>query len=633
MKLPENMATIKDVTYKGPRDDEGHPHGYGTMEYSTATFKKYRYEGYFVNGKRDGYGVWNELHKIKNDIDRYSWYSTGEYDSAGRLIHPEHESGSYEEFTPVWYEEFRGWWKNDEPVHDLKYKKASETEFELTEDYVFLSHFVDLRDVRKLTPQMVSKMFQSKNPYARYGYGVWLWATHMDEESLKTAFRIFQEAAQEGIADALQMMSRMYYTGEAYDDKEGRFVMDRRLSEELNGRAIRNGSLFARLRRNRDLFYGTTNVKADRYAAITEAKYEASLPGASIFWTEHLGWFYQDIYMQEKAMEAYEKCILNGYYSPICDLALLYLENDEVEYYEVLMQAGIDMEVSDCLVLGSEREPQWEELEDDERLALHRQLENNLLKGVAMGNAYCAYILAEYHFNGKMGFDFDWQKGREYADKGFTFGNYGCITLIIETAETLNDPEFISDDELLKLRMHALKYGLDSQLDYVIDHKDTYYEMGYGRDIESIWLPFWKKRHPEAKTQISPSVIIIQPSGDVSVIEADVFAMSYREMRLLIDAEGLDAVHFSEPLKMITEKCGLKKYQVAMYADRDGIARNLPDNAIATMLYGSAAEIRGAVIIALEDNRYDTHSFHFQEDIDDVLAEISMLAGGLLKIS
>lgn len=34
-----------------------------------------------------------------------------------------------------------------------------------------------------------------------------------------------------------------------------------------------------------------------------------------------------------------------------------------------------------------------------------------------------------------------------------------------------------------------------------------------------------------------------------------------------------------------------------MYAD-------LPDNAIGTMLYGTGAEIRGAVIIALEDNKY-----------------------------
>ena len=156
--------------------------------------------------------------------------------------------------------------------------------------------------------------------------------------------------------------------------------------------------------------------------------------------------------------------------------------------------------------------------------------------------------------------------------------------------------------------------------------------MGYGDAIEKVWMPLWRKNHPEAKTQVSPSVIIIQPSGVASVVEADVFAMSYREMRLLIDAEGLDAVHFSEPLDHITKVCRFSGYRLAMYVDRDGCAKDLPDNAIGTLLYGTGAEIRGAVIIVLEDNRYDTHSFHFKEDIDNVMAEISELAGDLLRI-
>ena len=66
-----------------------------------------------------------------------------------------------------------------------------------------------------------------------------------------------------------------------------------------------------------------------------------------------------------------------------------------------------------------------------------------------------------------------------------------------------------------------------------------------------------------------------------------------------------------------------------MYADRNGYAKGLADNAIGTILYGSGAEIRGAVIIVLEDNRYDTYSFHFQEDLDNVLVAISDLTGGL----
>jgi hypothetical protein len=125
--------------------------------------------------------------------------------------------------------------------------------------------------------------------------------------------------------------------------------------------------------------------------------------------------------------------------------------------------------------------------------------------------------------------------------------------------------------------------------------------------------------------------MIIQPSGVVSFVQADIFSMSYREMSLLIGAEGLDAVHFSEPLNQITKNCGFKGYQLAMYTDRNGYAKDLPDNPVGTILYGHGAEIRGAVIIALEDNKYDTHSFHFQEDLESVLSEISKITGNLLR--
>ena len=77
-----------------------------------------------------------------------------------------------------------------------------------------------------------------------------------------------------------------------------------------------------------------------------------------------------------------------------------------------------------------------------------------------------------------------------------------------------------------------------------------------------------------------------------------------------------------ESLNKITKACGFRGYKVAMYADRDGYAKDLPDNSNGTLLYGTGAEIRGAVIIALEDNKYDTHSFHFSEDIEMVLSLI-----------
>ena len=631
MKLPENMSKIVGKTYKGQKDDEGRPHGHGIMVYSTRTEKRYRYEGQFEHGVRSGYGVFHETIRFIREYEPWEWAQMGDYDSAGRLIHPNTKPGPRREVVDSWDEKFRGWWKNDDAVHSFKGRKYADWQPDQIEDEKFLSQFLDIRAVRKLPGSTVSKLYTSTSPYARYAYGIWLWARSNDSISLKTAFKTFEESAREGIADAIQMLSRMYYLGEAYDEKAEKFVMDRKLSQELAVQAIEKGSIRAKLRRNKDLFYGTSDVEPDRAAAIAEAEREASVFSESILWTEQLGYFYEFEEEREKAITAYEKCIINGYYAPIYDLALIYLQDGDDKYYETLMEVGMKLGVPDCYVLGAEYEPLWESLDEDERLAIHRKLKTNLQEGASQGSGYCAYLLADALLNGKFGFDMDLRMGKEYADIALTYGYNEAANLVIEAAETLDDPEFISDDDLLKLRYDALRYGIEEQLDHVIRNKDVYIEMGYGDEIEKVWMPSWKKNHPEAKTQVSPSVIIIQPSGVASVVEADVFAMSYREMRQLIDAEGLDAVHFSDPLNQITKACRFGGYQLAMYVDRDGYAKDLPDNAIGTLLYGTGAEIRGAVIIVLEDNKYDTHSFHFQEDMENVFDEISRLCGGLLR--
>ena len=633
MKLPENPSKIVGKTYTGQKDDEGRPHGHGIMEYMTSGEKKYKYEGHFEHGVRSGYGIWHETIQFIREYEPWEWAQMGDYDSAGRLIHPNTKPGPRKEVINCWDEKFRGWWKNDDAVHSLKHRKYAEWQSGRLDDEKVLSNLIDFKALRMLPEPIAYKLMVSDNPYKRYAYGLWLWSCRKDIESLKTAFGIFEESAHKGIADALQMMSRMYYLGEAYDEETGKFVMDRKLSQELTSQAVEKGSILAKLRRNRNLFFGTTEVSADKVSAISEAERESSaIFSESILWTEQLGWFYEIEDEREKAIKAYEKCIINGYYAPIYDLALMYLEDGDEDYYKTLMKLGMDLGVPDCRILGMENEYRWDSLSGDERLDIYRQLNGNLSKGIELGSGICAYILADALLNGKFGFDIDLDRGKSYADLALTYGFSSGASLVIDAAEALQDPEFMSDEEILKYRIDALRYGIEEQLDYVIRNKETYIEMGYGDQIEKVWMPLWKKNHPEAKTQVSPSAIIIQPSGIASVVEADIFCMSYREMAQLIGAEGLDAVHFSEPLNQITKACKFRGYQLAMYADRNGYAKDLPDNAIGTILYGRGSEIRGAVIIALEDNKYDTHSFHFQEDLESVLSEISIITGNLLRM-
>ena len=81
----------------------------------------------------------------------------------------------------------------------------------------------------------------------------------------------------------------------------------------------------------------------------------------------------------------------------------------------------------------------------------------------------------------------------EYGDLAMTYGYSDAASLLIEAAETLQDQEFMTDEELLRLRYEALRYGVDDQLNYVIKHKDTYIAMGYGDDMESTWSLYGKR--------------------------------------------------------------------------------------------------------------------------------------------
>ena len=132
------------------------------------------------------------------------------------------------------------------------------------------------------------------------------------------------------------------------------------------------------------------------------------------------------------------------------------------------------------------------------------------------------------------------------------------------------------------------------------------------------------------KTEIFPTVLVIYPSGYTEFLETDVNPVPLNELGALIDAEELVSVHFSDALGQITKECGLTK-NVMMYVDKDAMIKNLEDNPVATMLYNCDCEIRGSVIIALEDAEYINYAFDTEEDIENVFESIDELTGLLIR--
>ena len=93
--------------------------------------------------------------------------------------------------------------------------------FEITCDREFLKHFWNHREIFKFSPELVEKLRSSDDPYGKYGYGQWLYRVRPDgDESLKEAYKCFEYASDNGVADAKQMLSYMMYIGDVYNEEK-----------------------------------------------------------------------------------------------------------------------------------------------------------------------------------------------------------------------------------------------------------------------------------------------------------------------------------------------------------------------------------------------------------------------------
>lgn len=130
--------------------------------------------------------------------------------------------------------------------------------------------------------------------------------------------------------------------------------------------------------------------------------------------------------------------------------------------------------------------------------------------------------------------------------------------------------------------------------------------------------------------EILPAVLVIHPSGYTEFLDADVSSMASGEIESLIYGEDLEVVHFSEHLAGITKECNLDK-NLVMYFARKAVAVDFEYNYVGSMLYDGDAEVRGPIIIALEDKENNASSFESEEDIENVFEAIDDLSGILRR--
>ena len=523
-------------------------------------------------------------------------------------------------------------------------------DFEIIPGKEFLNRFLDKRDMFLLSPAMVEKLRGSNDPCGKYGYGRWLYVTAPEnKENLCIVRDCIEFAAESGIPDAVYMLSRLYYYGNYIDKESGIMLLDRKKAGELLAKAKSKGSELAKLQICDDEFFTACRLKKSVAPVMRKIKREVAKPGASLLWKELQGWVYEHMGKNDEAITLYEECVEGGLLHCIPWLACNYYSRGNIAYYESLMEEGIEKEVPSCFTLGIEEESNWEKYDDEARVEIHRQLDINLRRGSELGCVTCTCYLAKYLHKGLMGYERDDIEAMKYARKGIDRGDIECCKIAFDIfwwcSGILPEEMNLTKEEALMMRLRALRYASDAEAwsimhDYVLDYRKELQKMGYAdelnywKDFCGIPARYFEDEDDdgacEDETAINPMVLVIHPSGLTDFVDTESKELSYTSLMELIDADGCDAVHYSAALDRITKDCGLGK-NVAFYVDRNAIAKDLPDNAVATMLYGHGYEIRGAIVVALEDKKYSTRSFNSEEDAEAVFDAINEFTGGLLR--
>ena len=130
--------------------------------------------------------------------------------------------------------------------------------------------------------------------------------------------------------------------------------------------------------------------------------------------------------------------------------------------------------------------------------------------------------------------------------------------------------------------------------------------------------------------EIMPTVLVIHPSGYTEFIDADMSSMTSNEIESLIYGQDLELLHSSEQLTRITKECTLEK-NLVMYFAKKSVIEDQEDNYVGSFLYDEVMQVRGSIIIALEDDENKISSFDNEEDIENVFETIDDITGMLRR--
>lgn len=341
----------------------------------------------------------------------------------------------------------------------------------------------------------VREMADAGNPYMQYAYARLHDFFPFANDSLQTCVKYYEDAADNGIADASACLAWLEAAG-AFGEKN---LM---AYHEMIDKAMAEGSRRAAFMKLSDMIYGNHEVKKDPEKARQVLLSYVSACLSSDKEMPYMGYLYTLIafsYEQtgdrEKAEDYYVKAADEGMNSAYYDLALLVCFDDEGQLddpgrFEELMQQAEDAGDTRCFMglMFVVSADDYDDLDEENQKLMNENLLSDLNKVWQTGESLGAYFLGDIYEHGYYGFDQDYAEAFALYARGATMYDQNCYErmarMIIEDGTA---PESYSKDFGYEAAYRALILGADTR-DLVVSGYKQGYLTSHAAAIEQYYL-------------------------------------------------------------------------------------------------------------------------------------------------
>ena len=502
---------------------------------------------------------------------------------------------------------------NKGATEPILHQSPLETTFEITHDREFLQHFLTRWRTLSISTEMVERLKNSDDYYACYGYGRWLYYANPDGNSMKEAQEKLTLAANYGyVADAFAALAPMYYDGTVETDK-----VNHEMHAFLMYKAQKEGSELAQYLTLFNTIYGNYGFKKDpaEAADILEKHLEKHPDSDPIYW-DLLG-LAHEMLEHDEAIKYYLKSIEMGNTESYYSLACHYYDKGDKKLSQRFAEEGMAQGAVNChrALASFMTQEEFQTFPEEEQKELHEEIDRGLRYAIEHYDRRACYLLAFYVYYGQMGYEANTAEAMRIAKYGCELGYNLCFELLAQihdNDENIPDGLRIGQSEAAKLYLQTLRMdniSLESLEKVAYAYTAKLLPM-HDEEVEELWLQkYYEQSTANDDSPDSMGVLKIYPQGffyaaDVETENFDTLS----GLAELIDADGVDIVHYSESLNRMSKVLCHGEHKgchIAMAVDRDGYAKDLPDNMPGTLLYGHGMEIRGTVMLVLEDEKYN----------------------------